>query len=71
MQGSASSDPNPHNDVQVVTIDIGGNDVFEVVSSCAVAHSSAAALIQARLQTFAVSFTQILGQLRTAAVPTR
>ena len=30
-----NGDPNPYNDVRVVTIDIGGNDVFGVVSSCA------------------------------------
>ena len=61
-------DPNPHNDVQVVTIDIGGNDVFGVVSSCAAGPTpECAALIQARLQSFAVNLTQILGQLRAAA----
>jgi lysophospholipase L1-like esterase len=65
-----NGDPNPHNDVKVVTIDIGGNDVFGVVSSCAAGPTpECAALIQARLQTFAVNFTQILGQLRAAAGP--
>jgi lysophospholipase L1-like esterase len=64
-------DPNPHNDVQVVTIDIGGNDLFGVVSSSCAAGPTpeCAALILARLQTFAVNFTQILGQLRAAAGP--
>jgi lysophospholipase L1-like esterase len=64
-------DRNPHNDVQVVTIDIGGNDLFGVVSSaCATGPSpECAALIQARLQSFAANFTLILGQLRAAAGP--
>jgi lysophospholipase L1-like esterase len=66
-----NNDPNPHNDVRVVTIDIGGNDLFGVVSSSCAAGPTpeCAALIQARLQTFAVNFTQILGQLRAAAGP--
>ncbi len=64
-------DRNPHNDVQVVTIDIGGNDLFGVVSSSCAAGPTpeCAALIQARLETFAANFTQILGQLRAAAGP--
>jgi lysophospholipase L1-like esterase len=65
-----NGDPNPYNDVRVVTIDIGGNDVFGVVSSCAAGPTpECGALIQARLQTFAVNFTQILAQLRAAAGP--
>jgi lysophospholipase L1-like esterase len=66
-----NNDRNPHNDVKVVTIDIGGNDLFGVVSSSCAAGPTpeCAALIQARLQTFAVNFTQILGQLRAAAGP--
>jgi lysophospholipase L1-like esterase len=66
-----NGDPNPHNDVQVVTIDIGGNDLFGVVSSsCASGPTpECAALIQARLQTFAANVTQILDQLRAAAGP--
>ena len=63
-------DRNPHNDVQVVTIDIGGNDLFGVVSSCAAGPTpECVAVIQARLQTFAANFTQILGELRAAAGP--
>jgi lysophospholipase L1-like esterase len=65
-----NGDPNPYNDVRVVTIDVGGNDVFGVVSSCAAGPTpECGALIQARLQTFAVNFTQILAQLRAAAGP--
>jgi lysophospholipase L1-like esterase len=54
-----NGDPNPHNDVKVVTIDIGGNDLFGVVSSSCAAGPTpeCAALIRARLQTFAANFT--------------
>jgi lysophospholipase L1-like esterase len=65
-----NGDRNPNNDVKVVTIDIGGNDVFGVVSSCAAGPTpECAALIQARLQTFAANFALILGELRVAAGP--
>jgi lysophospholipase L1-like esterase len=66
-----NGDPNPHNDVKVLTIDIGGNDLFGVVSaSCAAGPTpECAALIRARLQTFAANFTQILGELRAATGP--
>jgi lysophospholipase L1-like esterase len=65
-----NGDRNPHNDVKVVTIDIGGNDIFGVVSSCATGViPECAALIQARLQTFAANFELILGELRAAAGP--
>jgi lysophospholipase L1-like esterase len=66
-----NGDHNPHNDVKVVTIDIGGNDLFGVVSSSCAAGPTpeCAALIRARLQSFADNFTQILGRLRAAAGP--
>jgi lysophospholipase L1-like esterase len=66
-----NGDRNPHNDVKVVTIDVGGNDLFGVVSSACAAGSSpeCVALIQARLETFAVNFALILGELRAAAGP--
>jgi lysophospholipase L1-like esterase len=66
-----NGDRNPHNDVKVVTIDIGGNDLFGVVSSSCAAGPTpeCAALIQARLQSFAANFTRILDQLRAAAGP--
>jgi lysophospholipase L1-like esterase len=65
-----NGDRNPYNDVRVVTIDIGGNDVFGVVSACSAGPTTeCAALIQARLQTFAANFTQILSELRAAAGP--
>lgn len=65
-----NGDRNPGNDVKVITIDIGGNDVFGVVPSCTAGPTpECAALIQARLETFAANFTLILGQLRAAADP--
>jgi lysophospholipase L1-like esterase len=66
-----NSDPNPYNDVKVVTLDIGGKDLFGVVSSpCAAGPTpECAALIRARLQSFATNFTVILGRLRAAASP--
>ena len=67
---SATATATPRNDVKVVTIDIGGNDVFGVVSSCAAGPTpECAALIQARLQAFAANFALILDQLRAAAGP--
>jgi lysophospholipase L1-like esterase len=63
-------DPNPQNDVKVVTIDIGGNDMFSVVPLCAAGPTpECTALIQTRLQTFAANFAHILGELRAAAGP--
>ncbi|HEV8648834.1 MAG TPA: SGNH/GDSL hydrolase family protein [Actinomycetes bacterium] len=65
-----NGDQNPRNDVEVVTIDIGGNDVFGVVPSCTAGPTpQCLALVQARLTTFATNFTQILGALRAAAGP--
>jgi lysophospholipase L1-like esterase len=65
-----NGDRNPRNDVLVVTIDIGGNDVFSVVPSCTAGPTPAClALVQARLQAFETNFTQILGDLRGAAGP--
>jgi lysophospholipase L1-like esterase len=65
-----NGDRNPRNDVLVVTIDIGGNDVFSVVPSCTAGPTpQCLALVQARLATFEANFTQILSQLRAAAGP--
>lgn len=63
-------DRRPNNDVEVVTIVIGGNDVFRVVPSCTTGPTpECIALIQAALGTFQANFAQILGDLRTAAGP--
>jgi lysophospholipase L1-like esterase len=65
-----NGDRNPRNDVLVVTIDIGGNDVFGVVSSCTAGPTpQCLALVQARLASFDENFSQILSRLRAAAGP--
>jgi lysophospholipase L1-like esterase len=65
-----NGDRSPRNDVLVVTIDIGGNDVFGVVSSCTAGPTpQCLALVQARLASFEANSTQILSQLRAAAGP--
>lgn len=65
-----NGDRNPRNDVSVVTIDIGGNDVFSVVPDCTAGPTpQCLALVQARLGAFEDNFTQILSRLRAAAGP--
>jgi lysophospholipase L1-like esterase len=65
-----NGDGNPRNDVLVVTIDIGGNDVFSVVPSCTAGPTpQCLALVQARLASFEANFSQILSRLRAAAGP--
>jgi lysophospholipase L1-like esterase len=66
-----NGDANPRNDVEVVTVDIGGNDLFEpVIGACAGGFSpDCGAGVQSVFGTFAVNFHSILGQLRAAAGP--
>jgi lysophospholipase L1-like esterase len=65
-----NQDHRPNNDVKVVTIDIGGNDVFSVVPSCTAGPTPAClGLVQASLQAFETNFTKILGELRAAGGP--
>jgi lysophospholipase L1-like esterase len=65
-----NGDRNLRNDVLVVTIDIGGNDVVSVVSSCTAGPTpQCLALVQARLATFEANFSQILSRLRAGAGP--
>ncbi len=66
-----NGDGNPRNDVEVVTIDIGGNDLFQpVIGACAGGFSpGCGAVVQATFGTFAANFNSILGQLRAAAGP--
>ena len=64
--------PTPVDDVRLVTIDIGGNDVFTpIITACAPDPASAgcAATIAARLQLVATNYDRILSALRTAAGP--
>ncbi|TQM64679.1 GDSL-like lipase/acylhydrolase family protein [Humibacillus xanthopallidus] len=64
-------DANPRNDVEVVTIDVGGNDVFGPITSACLGESTAgcqAAVIGA-FQAFAGNYATILHDLREAAGP--
>jgi len=66
-----NGDANPRNDVEVVTVDIGGNDLFDpVIGACAGGFSAeCGAVVESVFGTFAVNFNSILGQLRAAAGP--
>jgi lysophospholipase L1-like esterase len=66
-----NGDEDQHNDVRVVTITIGGNDVFQpVVDACIPAPGpECARTIQRTLTGYATNLTQILAQLRAAAGP--
>jgi lysophospholipase L1-like esterase len=64
-------DRNPRNDVEVVTLTVGGNDIFTPVLGACLAGPSVACntAITTAFTGFAVSYSQILAQLRTAAGP--
>ena len=75
-----NGDKKPGNDVEVVTVNIGGNDVFALVPvllaepACALGPTLAcltaiAPVIGGTFATFEDNFDSILGQLRTAAGP--
>ena len=72
-----NSDKNPNNDVELVTVDIGGNDVFALASPgpppgpCFFPAVPADCLIAAgaTLADFSINFDFILDELRTAAGP--
>jgi lysophospholipase L1-like esterase len=64
--------PTPVDDVRLVTIDIGGNDVFTpVITACAADQHSAgcASTIAAQLSLVAANYERILSALRAAAGP--
>jgi lysophospholipase L1-like esterase len=63
-------DESTFNDVEVISVDIGGNDVFGLVDSCAGGFTPACQLdVQQRFTTFIQNFSATLGQLRAAAGP--
>lgn len=71
-----NSDRNRNNDVEVITIDIGGNDVFALVGSPANPGPcfggltpTCAAAVTSTFATFFGNFDSILDELRTAAGP--
>lgn len=60
----------PGDDVEVITLDIGGNDVFPAVQVCAEGVTPAClASVQERLATVAANLDTTLGALRAAAGP--
>lgn len=71
MLKSRNHDANPRNDVEVVTITVGGNDIFgPVTSACLQPNpSGCAAAIQTAFTAFSANYATILGQLRAAAGP--
>ena len=65
-----NSDRNPNNDVEVVTVDIGGNDVFALVGVCAGGFTAACiTAVTGTFASFSANFDFILDELRTAAGP--
>ena len=66
-----NGDKNKKNDVEVVTVDIGGNDVLALLGICAgdVTDPACAAAISSTFATFSANFDRILDELRTAAGP--
>jgi lysophospholipase L1-like esterase len=69
-----NQDNNPRNDVPVVTLTVGGNDVFgPIIAACVMASPPSAEGCSTAIQTaftgFATNYTTILTQLRQAAGP--
>jgi lysophospholipase L1-like esterase len=65
-----NGDVDPNNDVEVVTVDIGGNDLLALLGVCAGGFTpECAAAIGTTFTTFSVNFDYTLGELRTAAGP--
>ena len=65
-----NGDKNKKNDVEVVTVDIGGNDVLGLLGVCAGGVTpTCAAAITSTFATFSANFDFILDELRTAAGP--
>jgi lysophospholipase L1-like esterase len=63
-----NQDRNPRNDVEVISIDIGGNDVFPLLNVCSGGVTpECAQAIQARFATIVENLTITLTQLRAAA----
>jgi len=71
MLTSRNHDANPRNDVEVVTLTVGGNDIFgPVTSACLKPNPSGCAeAIQTAFTAFSANYDTILGRLRAAAGP--
>ena len=71
---SRNHDKNPRNDVPVVTLTVGGNDVFgPIIAACVTANppspTGCSSAIGTAFAGFAANYTKILAQLRLAAGP--
>ncbi len=66
-----NSDKNRRNDVQVVTLTVGGNDAFGTIVGACLGEdpSGCMAAIQSVFTTFGANYTYILSELRAAAGP--
>lgn len=65
-----NGDKKPSNDVRVITLDIGGNDLFAVLPVCSGGLTpTCVTAISTTFATFSANFNFILGELRTAAGP--
>jgi lysophospholipase L1-like esterase len=65
-----NQDRNPRNDVEVVTLHIGGNDVTNpIIQACVLGQGDCQATIAASFQAYAVDLDHILAALREAAGP--
>lgn len=65
-----NQDANPRNDVEVVTVTVGGNDMFEsVLKVCLVSPEACQAAIPGAFAAFVADFTTVLAELRAAAGP--
>lgn len=70
LLGARNGDANPRNDVEVVTLTVGGNDAFgPIVVACLADPSACPTAIQTVFAHFSANYATILGQLRAAAGP--
>ena len=71
MLQARNHDANPRNDVEVVTITVGGNDIFGPVTSACLqpVPSGCAAAIGTAFASFSTNYATILARLRAAAGP--
>ncbi|GAA2494745.1 SGNH/GDSL hydrolase family protein [Terrabacter carboxydivorans] len=71
MLRARNHDANPRNDVEVVTLTVGGNDIFGPITSACLAsdRSGCPAAIQTAFAAFSVRYATILAELRAAAGP--
>jgi lysophospholipase L1-like esterase len=66
-----NADKNPRNDVEVITLTVGGNDAFGTILGACLGSDTSGCLgaIQSVFGTFSRNYTHILSQLREAAGP--